>query len=106
MFMWFFPFFLLIISKNKNIFVAVFNITVSFKQILKKKMEHLEKNITGSVANEPNTTVLLGSISDLRKQLNNFTKVVEDYKENLDLMEHLQQMMNEVLVDLRSLLWL
>ncbi|XP_065526304.1 coiled-coil domain-containing protein 141 isoform X6 [Lathamus discolor] len=64
-------------------------------QILKKKMENLENKLIGSVANEPNTRVLLGSISDLQNQLNNFTKVVEDYKQNLDLMEHLQQMMDE-----------
>ncbi|XP_010009389.1 PREDICTED: coiled-coil domain-containing protein 141 [Nestor notabilis] len=66
-------------------------------QILKKKMENLEKKVIGSVANEPNAKVrvLLGSISDLQKQLNDFTKVVEDYKQNLDLMEHLQQMMEE-----------
>ncbi|KAM9548076.1 coiled-coil domain-containing protein 141 isoform 3-T3 [Guaruba guarouba] len=64
-------------------------------QILKKKMENLEKKVIVSVANERNTRVLLGSISDLQKQLNNFSKVVEDYKENLDLMEHLQQMMDE-----------
>ncbi|KAM4669541.1 coiled-coil domain-containing protein 141 [Amazona ochrocephala] len=64
-------------------------------QILKKKMENLEKKVIGSIANEPYTRVLLGSIRDLQKQLNNFSKVVEDYKQNLDLMEHLQQMMDE-----------
>ncbi|XP_062496617.1 coiled-coil domain-containing protein 141 isoform X1 [Pezoporus occidentalis] len=64
-------------------------------QILKKKMENLEKKVIGTVANELNTRVLLGSISDLQNQLSNFTKVVEDYKQNLDLMEHLQQMMDE-----------
>lgn len=106
--MWFFPCFLLLISKNRNIFVAVFNIATSFKQILKKKMDNLEKKVIGSVANEPNAKVrvLLGSISDLQKQLNDFSRVVEDYKQNLDLVEHLQQMMEEVLVNLRSPLWL
>uniref|UniRef100_A0A672U649 Coiled-coil domain containing 141 n=1 Tax=Strigops habroptila TaxID=2489341 RepID=A0A672U649_STRHB len=66
-------------------------------QILKKRMENLEKKVIDSVANEPNAKVgvLLGSTSDLQKQLNDFTKVVEDYKQNLDLMEHLQQMMEE-----------
>ncbi|XP_009702825.1 PREDICTED: coiled-coil domain-containing protein 141, partial [Cariama cristata] len=66
-------------------------------QILKKKMGNLEKKVVGSVANEPNAKVrvLLGSISDLQKQLNDFSRVVEDYKQNLDLMEHLQQMMEE-----------
>ncbi|XP_069637665.1 coiled-coil domain-containing protein 141 isoform X2 [Haliaeetus albicilla] len=66
-------------------------------QILNKKMDNLEKKVIGSVANEPNAKVrvLLGSISDLQKQLNDFSRVVEDYKQNLYLMEHLQQMMEE-----------
>ncbi|XP_075009452.1 coiled-coil domain-containing protein 141 isoform X2 [Calonectris borealis] len=66
-------------------------------QILKKKMDNLEKKVIGFVANEPNAKVrvLLGSISDLQKQLNDFSRVVEDYKQNLDLVEHLQQMMEE-----------
>ncbi|KFQ94866.1 Coiled-coil domain-containing protein 141, partial [Nipponia nippon] len=66
-------------------------------QILKKKMENLEKKVIGSVTKEPNAKVrvLLGSISDLQKQLNDFNRVVEDYKQNLDLVEHLQQMMEE-----------
>ncbi|XP_009951167.1 PREDICTED: coiled-coil domain-containing protein 141, partial [Leptosomus discolor] len=66
-------------------------------QILRKKMDNLEKKVIGSVANETNAKVrvLLGSISDLEKQLNDFNRVVEDYKQNLDLMEHLQQMMEE-----------
>ncbi|OPJ80121.1 coiled-coil domain-containing protein 141 [Patagioenas fasciata monilis] len=66
-------------------------------QILKKKMNNLEKKVVGSVAKEPNAKVrvLLESISDLQKQLNDFSRVVEDYKQNLDLVEHLQQMMEE-----------
>uniref|UniRef100_A0A8C0HK93 Coiled-coil domain containing 141 n=1 Tax=Buteo japonicus TaxID=224669 RepID=A0A8C0HK93_9AVES len=66
-------------------------------QILNKKMDNLEKKVIGSVANEPNAKVrvLLGSISDLQKQLNDFSRVVEDYKQNLYLVEHLQQMMVE-----------
>ncbi|XP_017591317.1 PREDICTED: coiled-coil domain-containing protein 141 isoform X4 [Corvus brachyrhynchos] len=66
-------------------------------QILKKKMDNLEKKVIDLFANEPNAKVrvLLGSISDLQKQLNDFNMVVEDYKQNLDLMEHLQQMMKE-----------
>lgn len=72
---------------------------LSFKQILKKKMDNLEKKVINPFANEPNAKVrvLLGSISDLQKQLNDFNMVVEDYKQNLDLTEHLQQMMKEVL---------
>ncbi|XP_032866819.1 coiled-coil domain-containing protein 141 [Tyto alba] len=66
-------------------------------QILKKKMDNLEKKVIGSVANEPNAkvSVLLGSIGDLQKQLNDFSRVVVDYKQNLELVEHLQQMMEE-----------
>ncbi|XP_063197942.1 coiled-coil domain-containing protein 141 isoform X2 [Chroicocephalus ridibundus] len=66
-------------------------------QILKKKMDNCEKKAIGSVVNEPNAKVrvLLDSISDLQKQLNDFSRVVEDYKQNLDLVEHLQQMMEE-----------
>ncbi|XP_017689675.1 PREDICTED: coiled-coil domain-containing protein 141 [Lepidothrix coronata] len=77
-------------------------------QVLKKKMDNLEKHILDSFANKPNAKVrvLLGSISDLQKQLNDFSMVVEDYKQNLDLVEQLQQMMKEVLVNLRSPLWL
>ncbi|XP_025967001.2 coiled-coil domain-containing protein 141 [Dromaius novaehollandiae] len=66
-------------------------------QILKKKMDNLEKKVIGSVANQPTAKVkvLLGSVSELQKQLSDFGKVVEDYKQNLDLVEHLQQMMEE-----------
>lgn len=73
------------------------------KQILRKKMDNVEKKVIGSVANEPNAKVrvLLESISDLQRQLNDFSRVVEDYKQNLDLVEHLQQMMEEVLVNPR-----
>ncbi|KAM6421116.1 coiled-coil domain-containing protein 141 [Rhynochetos jubatus] len=63
-------------------------------QILKKKMDNLEKKV---ICNNPSAKVrvLLGSISDLQKQLNDFSRVVEDYKQNLDLVEHLQQMIEE-----------
>ncbi|XP_064023322.1 coiled-coil domain-containing protein 141 isoform X2 [Pogoniulus pusillus] len=66
-------------------------------QVLKKKMDNLENKVIGYVEHELNvkSTVLLGSISDLQKQLNDFSRVVEDYKRNLDLTEHLQQMMEE-----------
>lgn len=71
-------------------------------------MDNLEKKVIDPFANEPKAEVqvLLGSISDLQKQLNDFNMVVEDYKQNLDLMEHLQQMMKEVLVNLPAPLWL
>ncbi|KAF2987501.1 hypothetical protein EK904_002542 [Melospiza melodia maxima] len=66
-------------------------------QILKKRMDNLEKKVIDPFANEPKAKVqvLLGAISDLQKQLNDFSTVVEDYKQNLDLVEHLQQMMKE-----------
>ncbi|KAM8806590.1 coiled-coil domain-containing protein 141 [Eudromia elegans] len=66
-------------------------------QILKKKMDNLEKKVIDSVGNQPNAKgkVLLRSVSELQKQLSDFGKVVEDYKQNLDLVEHLQQMMEE-----------
>ncbi|XP_035186769.1 coiled-coil domain-containing protein 141 [Oxyura jamaicensis] len=64
-------------------------------QVLKKKMDNLEKKFIDSAANELNGRVLLGSISELQKQLSDFGRVVEDYSQNLNLMEHLQQMMEE-----------
>lgn len=67
-------------------------------------MDNLEKKFIDSAANELNGRVLLGSINELQKQLSDFGRVVEDYSQNLNLMEHLQQMMEEVLVNLRSLL--
>uniref|UniRef100_A0A8B9BIB3 Coiled-coil domain containing 141 n=1 Tax=Anser brachyrhynchus TaxID=132585 RepID=A0A8B9BIB3_9AVES len=64
-------------------------------QVLKKKMDNLEKKFIDSAANELNGRVLLGSINELQKQLSDFGRVVEDYSQNLNLMEHLQQMMEE-----------
>ncbi|EMP38376.1 hypothetical protein UY3_04411 [Chelonia mydas] len=68
-------------------------------QILRKKMDNLEKKVTGCVINHPDgkAGVLLESVNELQKQLSKFGRVVEDYKQNLDLIEHLQQMMEEVL---------
>ncbi|OXB61719.1 hypothetical protein ASZ78_002720 [Callipepla squamata] len=64
-------------------------------QILKKKIDNLEKKLVDSAANEPNVRVFLGSVSELHKQLNKFGRVVEDYKQNLSLTERLQLMMEE-----------
>eukprot|EP00076_Gallus_gallus_P023316 XP_015145051.1 coiled-coil domain-containing protein 141 isoform X3 [Gallus gallus] len=64
-------------------------------QILKKKIDNLEKRLVDTATNEPNVRVFLGSISELQKQLNDFGIVVEDYKQNLGLTEHLQLMMEE-----------
>lgn len=64
-------------------------------------MDNLERKVTGCVINHPDgkVGVLLESINQLQKQLNEFGRVVEDYKQNLDLIEHLQQMMEEVLIN-------
>ncbi|XP_042730456.1 coiled-coil domain-containing protein 141 isoform X2 [Lagopus leucura] len=64
-------------------------------QILKKKIDNLEKKLVDAATNEPNVRVMLVSISELQKQLNDFGRVVEDYKQNLGLTEHLQLMMEE-----------
>ncbi|XP_039350622.1 coiled-coil domain-containing protein 141 isoform X3 [Mauremys reevesii] len=66
-------------------------------QILRKKMDNLEKKVTGYVINHPDgkAGVLLESVNELQKQLSEFGRVVEDYKQNLDRIEHLQQMMEE-----------
>ncbi|XP_068924656.1 coiled-coil domain-containing protein 141 [Petaurus breviceps papuanus] len=66
-------------------------------QTLKKKMENFENKISDSLLNYPNNkiTILLESIKDLKKQVDEFGRVVEDYKKNLDLTEHLQELMEE-----------
>ncbi|XP_048808643.1 coiled-coil domain-containing protein 141 isoform X5 [Lagopus muta] len=64
-------------------------------QILKKKIDNLEKKLVDAATNEPNVRVMLVSISELQKQLNDFGRVVEDYKQNLGLTERLQLMMEE-----------
>ncbi|XP_027721648.1 coiled-coil domain-containing protein 141 isoform X1 [Vombatus ursinus] len=66
-------------------------------QTLKKKMENFENKISDSLLNYPKnkTTILLESIKDLKKQVDEFGRVVEDYKKNLDLTEHLQELMEE-----------
>ncbi|XP_044525014.1 coiled-coil domain-containing protein 141 [Gracilinanus agilis] len=66
-------------------------------QILKKKMENVEIKMSDSLLNYPTNkvTILLESIRDLKKQVDEFGRVVEDYKKNLDLIEHLQETMEE-----------
>ncbi|XP_052531481.1 coiled-coil domain-containing protein 141 isoform X6 [Tympanuchus pallidicinctus] len=64
-------------------------------QILKKKIDNLEKKLVDAATNEHNVRVMLVSISELQKQLNDFGRVVEDYKQNLGLTERLQLMMEE-----------
>ncbi|XP_021256278.1 coiled-coil domain-containing protein 141 [Numida meleagris] len=64
-------------------------------QIVKKKIDNLEKKFMDPATNEPNVRVFIESINELQKQLNEFGRVVEDYKQNLGLTEHLQMMMDE-----------
>ncbi|XP_006879016.1 PREDICTED: coiled-coil domain-containing protein 141 [Elephantulus edwardii] len=66
-------------------------------QILRRKMEKTENRISDSLLNHPNNqvNVLLETIEDLQKHVNEFDKVVTDYKKNLDLTEHLQEMIEE-----------
>ncbi|XP_054555865.1 coiled-coil domain-containing protein 141 isoform X1 [Talpa occidentalis] len=65
-------------------------------QALKKKMENIE-NKTDFLLNYPNNkvNVLLEAMKDLHKHLDEFDKVVKDYKKNLDMTEHLQEMIEE-----------
>ncbi|XP_054362086.1 coiled-coil domain-containing protein 141 isoform X2 [Mirounga angustirostris] len=66
-------------------------------QALKKKMEKVENKTSDSFLNYPNNkvNVLLEAMKDLQKHVNEFEKVVTDYKVNLDLTEHLQEMIEE-----------
>ncbi|XP_033023158.1 coiled-coil domain-containing protein 141 isoform X5 [Lacerta agilis] len=68
-------------------------------QVLRKKSDNLKKKILDSLATQPSdkAEILSGSINELEKQLSEFGKIMEDYKQNLDLMERLQQMMEECL---------
>ncbi|XP_015269235.1 PREDICTED: coiled-coil domain-containing protein 141 [Gekko japonicus] len=66
-------------------------------QILRKKAENLKRKTLECSATQPadRATVLSESIHALEKQIREFGKIMEDYKQNLDLIEHLQQMMEE-----------
>ncbi|KAG8520336.1 Coiled-coil domain-containing protein 141, partial [Galemys pyrenaicus] len=65
-------------------------------QVLKKKMEKVETK-TDFLLNSPNNkvNVLLEAMKDLQKHVDEFDKGVKDYKKNLDLTEHLQEMIEE-----------
>jgi len=67
-------------------------------QALKKKMEKVENRTSDSFLNYPNNkvNVLLEAMKDLQKHVDEFEKVVTDYKVYLDLTEHLQEMIEEV----------
>ncbi|XP_016008041.2 coiled-coil domain-containing protein 141 isoform X2 [Rousettus aegyptiacus] len=66
-------------------------------QALKRKMEKVEIKASDSFLNYPNNkvNVLLEAMKDLQKHVDEFDKVVTDYKKNLDLTEHLQEMIEE-----------
>ncbi|XP_003406016.2 coiled-coil domain-containing protein 141 [Loxodonta africana] len=66
-------------------------------QALKKKMEKVENKISDSFLNYASykVNILLEALKDLQKRVDAFDKVVTDYRKNLDLMEHLQEMIEE-----------
>ncbi|KAI5773330.1 CCDC141-like protein [Gulo gulo luscus] len=66
-------------------------------QALKKKMEKVENKTSDSFLSYPNNkvNVLLEAMKDLQKHVDDFDKVVTDYKMNLDLTEHLQEIIEE-----------
>ncbi|XP_043343983.1 coiled-coil domain-containing protein 141 isoform X3 [Cervus canadensis] len=64
-------------------------------QALKRKMEKVENKT--SFLNYPNNkeNILLEAMRDLQKHVDEFDKVVTDYRKNLDLTEHLQELIEE-----------
>jgi hypothetical protein len=61
-------------------------------------MEKLNAKTSDSSLNYPSNkvNVLLESMKDLQKHVDDFDKVVTDYKKNLELTEHLQEVIEEV----------
>ncbi|XP_023369939.1 coiled-coil domain-containing protein 141 isoform X2 [Otolemur garnettii] len=66
-------------------------------QALKRKMENVDNITSDSFINYPShkVNVLLETIKDLQSHVDDFGKVVTDYKKNLDLTEHLQEVIEE-----------
>ncbi|KAM6174802.1 coiled-coil domain-containing protein 141 [Erethizon dorsatum] len=66
-------------------------------QALRRKMEKLHSKTSESFLNYPSNKVniILEAMKDLQKHMNDFDKVVTDYKTNLDLTEHLQEVIEE-----------
>ncbi|XP_074255507.1 coiled-coil domain-containing protein 141 isoform X5 [Saimiri boliviensis] len=66
-------------------------------QALKRKMEKVSNKTSDSFLNYPSdkVNVLLEAMKDLQKHVDDFDKVVTDYKKNLDLTEHLQELIEE-----------
>lgn len=61
-------------------------------------MEKVENRTSDSFLSYPNNkvNVLLEAMKDLQEHVDEFDKVVTDYKMTLDLTEHLQEMIEEV----------
>lgn len=61
-------------------------------------MEKVNNKTSDSFLSYPSNKVniLLEAMEDLQKHVNDFEKVVIDYKMNLDLTEHLQEVIEEV----------
>ncbi|XP_036041707.1 LOW QUALITY PROTEIN: coiled-coil domain-containing protein 141 [Onychomys torridus] len=66
-------------------------------QALRKKMEKVNNKTSDAFSSYPSNKVniLLEAMEDLQKHVNDFDKVVTDYKMNLDLTEHLQEVIEE-----------
>ncbi|XP_008053534.1 coiled-coil domain-containing protein 141 [Carlito syrichta] len=66
-------------------------------QALKRKMEKVDNKTSDSFLNYPSNkvNVLLEAIEELQKQVDDFDKVVTEYKKNLDLTEQLQEVIEE-----------
>ncbi|CAO2596923.1 Coiled-coil domain-containing protein 141 [Lemmus lemmus] len=66
-------------------------------QALRKKMEKVNNKTSDSFLSYPSNKVniLLEAMEDLQKHVDEFDKVVTDYKTNLDLTEHLQEVIEE-----------
>ncbi|XP_036856205.1 coiled-coil domain-containing protein 141 isoform X3 [Manis javanica] len=66
-------------------------------QALKRKIDRIETKSSDSFLNYPNkkVNVLLEAMKDLQKRVDEFNKVVTDYRKNLDLTEHLQEIIEE-----------
>lgn len=69
-----------------------------FVQVLKRKIEKINNKASDSFLNYPSNkvNVLSETLKDLQKHVEDFDKVVTDYRRNLDLTEHLQEIIQEV----------
>ncbi|XP_060246392.1 coiled-coil domain-containing protein 141 isoform X3 [Meriones unguiculatus] len=66
-------------------------------QALRKKMEKVNNKTSDSFLHysSDRASILSEAMEDLKKQVDDFDKVVTDYKMNLDLTEHLQEVVEE-----------